>query len=390
MSVLNATAQATPTTANNATATVAAATLVDTLANTITPSQEQPPEKNYGVLLNKINDLQVVEIPVPTPGEGEVQVQVKATGICGSDVHLWKYGEIGIFPVTRPQLLGHESAGIVTAVGPGVTSLKVGDRVAIEAGIPCSLCDQCMKGRYHLCPQVVFKSTPPYDGLLAKYITHPARWLHKIPDNISYEEGALLEPLSVAIAAIERVGASFGRSLLITGCGPIGLMVLAVAKAIGVSPIIVTDVQAGRLEYAEKMGADYTYQVNPQLSDVDIARDIRALTGDGVECSLECTGIESSFRAAIMATRDAGTCCLVGVGKNDQTLPVNNFAMREVDIRGLFRYHHTYPRAIALLASGKLQVKHLITHKFEFMDAVKAFETAADYSTGAIKVQITN
>lgn len=133
MSVLNATAQATPTTANNATATVAAATLVDTLANTITPSQEQPPEKNYGVLLNKINDLQVVEIPVPTPGEGEVQVQVKATGICGSDVHLWKYGEIGIFPVTRPQLLGHESAGIVTAVGPGVTSLKVGDRVAIEA-----------------------------------------------------------------------------------------------------------------------------------------------------------------------------------------------------------------------------------------------------------------
>lgn len=214
--------------------------------------------------------------------------------------------------------------------------------------------------------------------------------LNRIPDNISYEEGALLEPLSVAIAAIERVGASFGRSLLITGCGPIGLMVLAVAKAIGVSPIIVTDVQAGRLEYAEKMGADYTYQVNPQLSDVDIARDIRALTGDGVECSLECTGIESSFRAAIMATRDAGTCCLVGVGKNDQTLPVNNFAMREVDIRGLFRYHHTYPRAIALLASGKLQVKHLITHKFEFMDAVKAFETAADYSTGAIKVQITN
>lgn len=131
MSVLNATPQA-PTTANDATATVAAAALVDSLTTTITPSQ-QAPEKNYGVLLNKINDLQVVEIPMPTPSEGEVQVQVKATGICGSDVHLWKYGEIGIFPVTRPQLLGHESAGVVTAVGPGVTSLKVGDRVAIEA-----------------------------------------------------------------------------------------------------------------------------------------------------------------------------------------------------------------------------------------------------------------
>ncbi|KAI8144532.1 chaperonin 10-like protein [Fennellomyces sp. T-0311] len=350
------------------------------------------PESNYGVLLNKINDLQIVELPVPTPEPGHVQVQVKATGICGSDVHLWKHGEIGIFPVTRPQLLGHESAGIVTAVAPDVTDLKVGDRVAIEAGIPCSKCNQCMSGRYHLCPTVLFKSTPPYDGLLAKYITHPSRWLHKIPDNITYEQGALLEPLSVAIAAVERVGASFGRSLLITGCGPIGLMVLAVAKAIGVSPIIITDVQPGRLEYAEKMGADYTYQVNPKLSDVDIARDIRALTpeSEGVEYALECTGIESSFRAAIMATRDAGTCCLVGVGKNDQTLPVNNFAMREVDIRGLFRYHHTYPRAISLLATGKLNVDHLITHKFDFMEAVKAFETAADYSTGAIKVQIIN
>ncbi|KAI7846856.1 chaperonin 10-like protein [Circinella umbellata] len=354
--------------------------------------QEEQPQNNYGVLLNKINDLQIVELPIPTPGPGEVQVQVKATGICGSDVHLWKYGEIGIFPVTKPQLLGHESAGIVTAVAPDVTDLRVGDRVAIEAGIPCSKCNQCMSGRYHLCPTVLFKSTPPYDGLLAKYITHPSRWLHKLPENITYEQGALLEPLSVAIAAVERVGASFGRSLLITGCGPIGLMVLAVAKAIGVSPIIITDVQPSRLEYAEKMGADYTYQVNPKLSDVDIARDIRALTLDseGVDYSLECTGIESSFRSAIMATRDAGTCCLVGVGKNDQMLPVNNFAMREVDIRGLFRYHHTYPRAISLLASGKLQVDHLITHKFDFMEALKAFETAADYSTGAIKVQIIN
>ncbi|CDS09205.1 hypothetical protein LRAMOSA10565 [Lichtheimia ramosa] len=348
-------------------------------------------QSNYGVLLNKPNDLQVVEIPMPTPKAGEAQVKVVATGICGSDVHLWKHGSIGIFTMTEPLLLGHESAGVVTAVGPGVTDLKVGDRVAIEAGIPCSQCQQCMQGRYHLCPDVVFKSTPPFDGLLAQYICHPTRWLHKIPDSISYQEGALLEPLSVAISAIERVGVSFGRSLLITGCGPIGLMVLAVAKAIGVSPIIVTDVQPSRLAYAEKMGADYTYQVNPHLSDVDIARDIRALVQDGgVDYSLECTGIESSFRAAILSTKDAGTVCLVGVGKNDQTLPVNNFAMREVDIKGLFRYHHTYPRAIALMASGRLDVKHLITHQYPFMDAVNAFQTAADYSTGAIKVQIIN
>ncbi|KAI9314517.1 chaperonin 10-like protein [Dichotomocladium elegans] len=325
--------------------------------------------KNYGILLNKKDDLKVVEIPMPIPAANEVQLQLKACGICGSDVHLWKYGEIGIFPVTGPQLLGHEGAGVVTAVGKDVTHLKVGDRVAIEAGIPCSSCSQCMAGRYHLCPDVVFKSTPPYDGILSQYLTHPARWVHKIPDNVSYEQGALLEPLSVAISAIERVGVTFGRSLLITGAGPIGLLVLAVAKATGVSPIIITDVQPSRLEYAKKMGADFVYQVDPKKSDVEVAKEIRALTknNEGCEYTLECTGIESSFRAAIMATRDAGVCCLVGVGKNDQSLPVNNFAMREVDIKD-----------------------HLITHKYDFMDGLKAFNTAADYSTGAIKVQIIN
>ncbi|KAG0750289.1 hypothetical protein G6F57_006594 [Rhizopus arrhizus] len=347
---------------------------------------------NLGVQLKEKDDLQLVEIPVPKPEKDHVQVQLKCVGICGSDIHLWKYGEIGIFPVTQPQLLGHEGAGIVTAVGENVTSLRVGDRVAIEAGIPCSFCDQCMSGRYHLCPDVIFKSTPPYDGILAKYITHPARWLHKIPASISFEEGALLEPLSVAIAAVDRVRAKFGKSLLITGCGPVGLLILAVAKAAGVHPIGMTDVQDHRLEYAKKMGATFTYKIVPGNSETETVKEIRKLFGgEGAECSLECTGIESSFRTAIMATREAGTCCLVGVGKNDQTIPVNNFAMREVDIRGLFRYHHTYPRAIALLSSGAIQdIKHLVTHKYEFKDALKAFETTSDYSRGAIKVQILN
>ncbi|KAI8049139.1 chaperonin 10-like protein [Gilbertella persicaria] len=338
---------------------------------------------NQGVLLKKKDDLQLVEIPIPEPPANHVQVQVKCTGICGSDIHLWKHGEIGIFPVTQPQLLGHESAGIVTALGEGVTSLQVGDRVAIEAGIPCSSCEQCMSGRYHLCPDVIFKSTPPFDGQLARYITHPARWLHKIPANISYEEGALLEPLSVAIAAIDRVRAKFGRSLLITGSGPIGLLVLAVAKATGIHPIAITDVQQSRLDYAKKMGATFTYCIDPSKPELETTKEIRALFDNkGAECVLECTGIESSFRTAIMATSDAGTCCLVGVGKNDQTIPVNNFAMREVDIRGLFRYHHTYPRAISLLASGILDIKHMTTHRFDFSDALKAFETVADRNSG--------
>ena len=362
----------------------------------VAPSSDYtiPDEKtvNKAVMMMKANDLQLVEIPMPQPPKDHVQVQVKCTGICGSDMHLCRYAEIGIFKAEAPLILGHESAGIVTSLGENVTSLQVGDRVAIEAGIPCSTCDQCMNGRYHLCPEVVFKSTPPHHGQLAKYITHPARWLHKIPETISYEEGALLEPLSVAIAALDRVRAKFGKSLLITGCGPIGLLVLAVAKATGVHPIVMTDVQEGRLTYAKKMGATATYRIDSGKSEQETAKDVRNFFDrcEGAECVLECTGIESSFRTAIMATRDAGTCCLVGVGKNDQTIPVNNFAMREVDIRGLFRYHHTYPRAIALISSGILDIKHLITHKFEFNDALKAFDTVADPSTGALKVQITN
>lgn len=262
----------------------------------------------------------------------------------------------------------------------------------LDSGIPCNFCDQCMNGRYHLCPDVKFKSTPPYDGQLAKYITHPAQWLHKIPETLSYGEGALLEPLSVAVAAVDRVRAQFGKSLLITGAGPIGLLCLAVARAVGIYPIVITDVQENRLAYAKKMGATATYKVVPGKPELETAKELRAIfaRNEGAECVLECTGIESSFRTAIMATRDAGTCCLVGVGKNDQTLPVNNFAMREVDIRGLFRYHHTYPRAIALIESGILDIKHLITHRFNFEDALKAFDTVADPSAGALKVQIEN
>lgn len=257
-----------------------------------------------------------------------------------------------------------------------------------RSGIPCSECDQCLTGHYNLCPEVVFKSTPPHHGVLANYITHPARWLYKLPNTVSDEEGALLEPLSVAIAACERVGVRFGKSLLICGSGPIGLIVLAVAKAIGVGPIVITDMQESRLQYAREMGADFTYKVDPTKKDVEVAKELRALLGSAPDYSLECTGVESSFRAAIMATRDGGCCCMVGVGKNDQLLPVNSFAMREVDIKGLFRYHHTYPTAISLVASGKIDIKHLVTHRFDFKDSLQAFEIASDYRTGAIKVQI--
>ncbi|RUS12510.1 sorbitol dehydrogenase, partial [Jimgerdemannia flammicorona] len=201
---------------------------------------------------------------------------------------------------------------------------------------------------------------------------------------------ALLEPISVAITAVERAPARPAHSLLICGAGPIGLLVLAVSRARGVGPILITDMQPSRLAIAHQLGADHVFQIDPTHSDVATAQEIRRVLGEAPEVSLECTGIESSFRTAIRATRDGGCCCLVGVGKNDQTLPVNDFAMREVDIKGLFRYHHTWPKAIRLLQTGKLDVKGLVTHQFDFKDALKAFEVAADYSKGSIKVQIVS
>lgn len=220
-------------------------------------------------------------------------------GICGSDVHYWTHGAIGDFVVRAPMVLGHESAGIVSEVGEGVNTLKIGDRVAIEPGVPCRRCDYCRTGDYNLCPDMKFCATPPVDGSLARYYTHDSDFCFKLPDHVTLEEGALLEPLSVGVHACNRAGVRMGSKVLVCGAGPIGLVNLLTAKSYGASKVIVTDLDTNRLQKAKEMGADYCIQVTKDMTAKDLAMKVKECFGDLANQTIECTGAESSICAGI-------------------------------------------------------------------------------------------
>jgi L-iditol 2-dehydrogenase len=292
--------------------------------------------------------------------------------------------------VEQDHVLGHESAGQIIAVHPSVKSLKVGDRVAIEPNIPCFACEPCKTGRYNGCESVEFLSTPPYKGLLRRYVNHPAVWCHKLPDNLSYEDGAMLEPLSVALAGMQRAHMTLGDPVLVCGAGPIGLVTLLCVKAAGACPIVITDIDEGRLKFARELVPEVrTHKVEFSHTAEQTAAAIIKLM-DGVEPSLamECTGVESSIAGAIEAVKFGGKVFVIGVGKNEIKIPFMRLSTREVDLQFQYRYANTWPRAIRLAASGVINMDKLVTHRFGLEEAIEAFKTAADPKTGAIKVQI--
>lgn len=255
---------------------------------------------------------------------------------------------------------------------------------------------------------MLFRSTPPIPGLLRRYVAHPALWCHKLPPSLSFEDGALLEPLSVALAAVERANLRLGDAALICGAGPIGLATLLCARAAGAYPIVITDLDAGRLAFAESLVSSSssspssggparvrTLLVAPnETKEALAARIVDAMGGCGrtePDVALECTGAETSIGAAIEAVRFGGTVFVVGVGKSEIAFPFMRMSTREVDVRFLYRYANTWPRAIRLVEAGVLgDVRRLVTHRFPIEEAVRAFETSADVKSGAIKVQITN
>jgi L-iditol 2-dehydrogenase len=292
--------------------------------------------------------------------------------------------------VRADHILGHESCGQVVATHPSVTSLRVGDRVAIEPNIPCFACEPCLTGRYNGCESVLFLSTPPVDGLLRRYVNHPAVWCHRMPDGMSWEEGALLEPLSVALAGLQRAKVMLGDAVLVCGAGPIGLVTLACVRAAGCEPLVVTDIDQGRLDFARELvpGAR-TLKVEIGESREEFARRVRELMG-GVEpqCAIECTGVESSIAGAIEAVKFGGKVFVTGVGREEIKFPFMRCSVREVDLQFQYRYSNTWPRAIRLMAGKVVDLGKLVTHRYKLEEAVEAFKTAADVKNGAIKVMI--
>ena len=350
-------------------------------------------KNNLGVYTNPAHDLWLADSGPPSADlrEGEVLLAVKSTGICGSDVHFWHAGAIGPMVVTGDHILGHESAGQILTVHPSITHLKKGDRVAIEPNIICNACEPCLTGRYNGCESVRFLSTPPIDGLLRRYVIHPAVWCHKI-DGMSYENGSLLEPLSVALAGIERAGVHLGDPVVVCGAGPIGLITLLCVGAAGASPIVITDIDEGRLAFAKELVPRVsTVKIEMGLSAEQCAEKVvEAMGGIRASVTMECTGVESSVATAIWSVKFGGKVFVIGVGRSEMKIPFMRLSTQEIDLQYQYRYCNTWPRAIRLVKSGVINLEKLVTHRFKLEDAIEAFKTAADPKTGAIKVQIRN
>jgi L-iditol 2-dehydrogenase len=338
-------------------------------------------------VLHKAHDLRMEQVPRPTiENPDDVLVEIGAVGVCGSDVHFLERGRIGNFVVEQPVILGHEAGGTVAEVGPAVTSLKPGDRVAIEPGRPCRRCEFCHRGEYNLCVDMVFLAAPPVHGVFAEYLVWPADFLFPLPDSVSLEEGAMCEPLSVGMWAAARAKVSPGDSVAVLGAGPIGLTALQAAAYYGATTIIVTDFVQFRLEAAQRLGA--THAVN--LSEGDAVEAILDLTnGRGVDVSFECAGAIPSTQQCIHITRAGGTVQLVGMPSVDNfELPVYEMIGKELNLGGLFRYRNCYPPSIAGIASGRIDVKSLITHRYPLTECPEAMAFARDEKAKALKVVV--
>ena len=312
------------------------------------------------------HDLRIEQRPVPAPSKGEVLVRVLSVGVCGSDVHYYEHGRIADFVVRSPLVLGHESSGQIVEVGEGVSSARVGQRVAIEPGQPCGRCDQCRAGRYNLCPDIRFHGTPPVDGTLSEFVTVKSDLAFAVPDEISDNAAALLEPLSVGIWANRKAGTEVGTSLLIAGAGPIGLVTTQVGRAEGATRITVTDVNRTRLAAALASGAT---EIAVAGTD-DVAGEFDAF--------IDCSGSSAAIKAGLRSVRPGGSVVLVGMGADELLLPLGLIQQRELHITGTFRYADTWPSAIELAASGRVHLDDLVTGEFGLADVERALNAGRD------------
>jgi L-iditol 2-dehydrogenase len=321
---------------------------------------------NRAAVLTKPGEIVLEERALPAPGPREVLVEVSAVGVCGSDVHYYEHGRIGPHVVRAPLVLGHESAGRVVARGAEASRHAIGDRVALEPGVPCGRCAQCRAGRYNLCPDVVFLGTPPVDGAFTDHVAIHEDFAFALPDGLSDEAGALMEPLSVAIWACRKAGVSAGDRVLVTGAGPIGQLVVQVARAFGATHVEVSDVNARRLALAGRTGA---------------ARKLRAGEDEPGEADalIECSGHPSALDAGIRAVRAAGTAVIVGMGPGDSAeLPLARIQNREIWLTGTFRYANTYPTAIALAAAGRVDLEAIVTGHYGLEETERALRAGLE------------
>jgi L-idonate 5-dehydrogenase len=339
------------------------------------------------LVIHAPGDLRVEDVPTPEVGTGQLQVRVRCGGICGSDLHYYQHGGFGTVRIKEPMVLGHEVAGVVEAVGSGVHDYRPGDRIAISPSRPCGLCRYCQQGLQNHCLDMRYYGsamrTPHVQGAFRQQIVVELAQAHRLADSVSDAEGSLAEPLSVALHAVRRAGSLLGKSVLVTGCGPIGALIVIAARRAGATHIVVTDMGAAPLRTAEKVGADETINVAEQP---DGLAKFGADKGR-FDVLFEASGNERALRGAFDVLRPRGIVVQVGLG-GEMTLPVNTIVAKEFDLRGAFRFHEEFATAVELLNKGLVDVKPLISATLPYRDAARAFALAADRSQ-AMKVLLS-
>ncbi len=345
--------------------------------------------KMKAAYMKETNKMEIGEIDRPVPKAGQVLVQLDYVGICGSDVHYFHHGRCGSYVVTeecKPFVLGHECAGTIVEIGEGVKTLQLGDRVAIEPGITCGTCEFCRSGRYNLCPDVVFLATPPVQGCNQEYLVFPEHLCFKLPENVGTMEGALVEPLSVGVHAVNQGEVTEQDEVLILGTGCIGLCTLLACKGKHVKSITVVDVVESRLQKAMELGATRTINA----SEKDAVEEVKRLTnGMGIDKVFETAGSPFTISQTAHLVKRGGVIVLVGIAATEEIS--FNFAQimdKEATIKSVFRYRDTYPQAIQAISKGEIDVKKIVSHEFSFDQIQKAYESAIQDKEYVIKAII--
>ncbi|WP_038490158.1 NAD(P)-dependent alcohol dehydrogenase [Collimonas arenae] len=338
------------------------------------------------LVLEKQHDIQLREIELPlVVGPRDVKIKIHTVGVCGSDVHYYQHGNIGSFVVNKPMVLGHEAAGVVVEAGADVTSLKVGDRVCMEPGVPDFESKATRLGLYNLDPAVSFWATPPVHGCLTPFVSHPAAFTFKLPDNVSFAEGAIVEPLSIGLQAATKAQIKPGDMAVVLGAGTIGMMTALAALAGGCSRVVICDL------VQEKLDLIHTY---PGITTVNLRKQsllevVTDLSGEwGADIVFEASGSEKAYDGIFDLLCPGGCLVLVGMPANTVAIDIVAIQAKEIRIESVFRYANIFPRALALIASGKINVKPFISRSFKFSDGVAAFEAAASGNPHDVKIQI--
>lgn len=333
-----------------------------------------------------LRDFPAIDKLESSLGPLDIRIKLHTVGVCGSDVHYYTHGRIGPFVVNEPMILGHEASGTVIETGSLVSSLEIGDRVCMEPGIPDANSRATQIGMYNIDPNVRFWATPPIHGILRPTCVHPEAFTFKIPDNISFAEAAMVEPLAVGVHAATKARIKPGDIALVMGAGPIGLVTALSAIASGCSRVFISDLADEKLEIARSMNSAIS-PINSRTTDLKTSI-LKETDGWGADIVFEATGSADAAETVFQALSPGGCVVLIGGQSDPISFDVGAAMVREARVESIFRYAHVFPRCIRMLSSGLINVRPLITKKYIFDDSVEAFNVAADARPENIKIQI--